>query len=60
VSGRGFIALEPPQTCELCGAVEECRPCGSRGEQICFSCAQRDPETTERQMRRYLLGEVEQ
>lgn len=57
MSGPGFIAEEPPQACELCGVVEECRPYGPNGEQICFSCGMKDPETTQKKMTEYILGE---
>jgi hypothetical protein len=57
MSGPGFIAVEEPGTCELCGKVAELRPYGPRGERICFECGMKDPETTKRQFRRYVLGE---
>ena len=46
--GPGFIHVEPEEDrpCELCGSVEECRPYGPNGEQICYTCGQKDPETT--------------
>lgn len=46
---------EPPRTCEFCGAFAECRPYGPNGEQICFKCGQKDPETTERKMAEYIF-----
>lgn len=60
MSGRGVIAQEPDQMCELCGTVDECRPYGPKGEQICFKCATATPEMkaiVERQMAKYLFGE---
>lgn len=57
MSGPGFIAPEPMQRCELCGVIEECRPYGPNGEQICFECGMKDEETTTRKMREYILGE---
>ena len=54
MSGKGFIAPELDQACEMCGVIEECRPYGPNGEQICFSCGMKDVETTERKMREYL------
>ena len=57
MSGRGFIATEPSQVCELCGAIDECRPYGPNGEQICFDCGMKDPETTQRKMDAYLFGD---
>ncbi len=57
MSGRGFIAEETPQACEMCGIIAECRPYGPNDEEICFECAMKDPETTERKMAAYLFGE---
>lgn len=57
MSGRGFIAEEPAQVCELCGAIEECRPYGPKGEQICFDCGMKDEETTRKKMDEYIFGE---
>lgn len=60
MSGPGFIAPEPPQACEMCGAIDECRPYGPNGEQICFKCATSSPEMeaiVERQMAKYIFGE---
>jgi hypothetical protein len=57
MSGRGYIAEEPPQACQMCGVIAECRPYGPKDEEICFECAQKDPETTERKMAIYLFGE---
>lgn len=54
MSGKGFISQEPDQVCELCGVIDECRPYGPNGEQICFSCGQKDIEATEQKMREYL------
>ena len=56
MSGRGIIMEEPVQLCELCGVIDECRPYGPNHEQICFDCAQKDPETTEKRMAEYLFG----
>ncbi len=57
MSGRGFIAPEPDQMCELCGKIDECRPYGPNDEQICFDCAMKDKQTTERKMATYIFGE---
>jgi len=56
MSGKGFIAAEPAQICEFCGAVEECRPYGPNGEQICFDCGMKDEETTRKKMDEYIFG----
>jgi hypothetical protein len=57
MSGRGFIQEEAPQACQMCGIIAECRPYGPKDEEICFECAMKDPETTERKMAIYLFGE---
>lgn len=57
MTSRGIIIEEPPQVCELCGVVEECRPYGPKDEQICFECAMKDKETTERKMELYIFGD---
>lgn len=57
MSGRGVIAPEPEQICELCGVVDECRPYGPNGEQICFDCGMKDEETTRKRMDNYIFGD---
>jgi hypothetical protein len=57
MSGRGFIAAELDQVCEACGKIDECRPYGPNGEQICFECAMKDEETTRKKMAEYIFGE---
>lgn len=59
MSGRGIIMEEPPQVCELCGVIEECRPYGPNGEQVCFNCAMKDEEAAKRKMNEYLFGIVD-
>lgn len=56
MSGPGFIAYEGNSVCELCGTVDECRPYGPNGEQICFSCGMKDEETTRKKMQEYIFG----
>ena len=51
------ICAEEASICELCGAKEETRPYGPRGERICYDCGMKDPQGTERQMARVLFGE---
>jgi hypothetical protein len=58
MSGRGFIAPELDQVCELCGIIAECRPYGPNDEQICFDCAMKDEATTERKMAAYIFGQT--
>lgn len=57
MSGLGFIANEPNQVCELCGAIDECRPYGPNDEQICFDCGMKDSETTRNKMETYIFGD---
>lgn len=38
-----ILEEEDEQRCELCGRMEECRPAGPKGEQVCFDCAEKDP-----------------
>lgn len=59
MSGRGIIAHESPQACELCGKIEECRPYGANDEQVCFECAMKDEDTTNKKMTQYIFGEDE-
>ena len=56
MSGRGFIAQEKPQRCELCGKVEETRPYGPNGERVCFECGMKDKEAAKRGLMRYVHG----
>lgn len=56
MSRKGVIEAEKPQQCDLCGAIAELRPYGPKGEKICYKCGQKDPQTTERMMGRYLFG----
>lgn len=43
-----FIEAERKQTCELCGAEDETRPYGPKGEQVCFECAMKDEPAAKR------------
>ena len=57
MSGRGIIAVEHDQACEMCGAIAECRPYGPNDEQVCFDCGMKDAAATERKMAVYIFGE---
>lgn len=37
-----LIQVQPRGRCELCGAVEETRPYGPNGEEVCFDCGMKD------------------
>jgi hypothetical protein len=49
-NGILIIEPEPEGNCELCGKKAELRPYGANGENICYECGEKDPETTERRM----------
>lgn len=55
--GTIWISEEPPGKCELCGAVEETRPYGPGGRQICHPCGLKDEERTEAWMGFMLFGD---
>lgn len=55
MSGKGFIKVEPKRKCEYCKLIRECRPYGPNGEQICITCAEKDIDTTEKMMGKYLF-----
>lgn len=60
MSGRGFIAQQMDEVCEMCGKIDECRPYGPNDENICFDCAHSTPESAaiaEKKMRSYIFGE---
>lgn len=57
MSGLGIIEQQPDEVCEMCGAVDECRPYGPNDENICFDCAMKDEETAERKMVKHIFGE---
>ena len=59
MSGRGFIAEELPQACEMCGTIDECRPYGPNDEEICFECAMKNEETTRKKMEAYIFGNTD-
>jgi len=59
MSGPGFIAPQADEMCEMCGKIDECRPYGPNDENICFDCAMKDEETTNKKMKAYIFGETE-
>ena len=59
MSSRGIISEQPPEVCEMCGVVAECRPYGPNDENICFDCAMKDEDTTKRKMESYIFGETD-
>jgi hypothetical protein len=46
-SGRAIMA-QPHGRCDLCGEVEETRPYGPNGENVCFDCGMKDEEAMKR------------
>jgi hypothetical protein len=61
MSSLGIIAEQPPEVCEMCGIVDECRPYGPNNENICFDCAMNKvgEETVNKKMAAYIFGEKE-
>ena len=59
MSGLGIIQEESPQACEMCGVIDECRPYGPNDEEICFDCAMKDEDTTQRKMQQYIFGDTD-
>ncbi len=43
-----LIQAQPPGRCEMCGAVEETRPYGPKGEDVCFTCGMKDEDAMKR------------
>ena len=44
-----------PQICELCGKLEELRPYGPKGENICFDCGMQDEKPTREKFRKIVF-----
>ena len=59
MSGLGIIQEESPQRCMLCGVIDETRPYGPNGKEICFDCGMKDEATTLSKFAKYVLGEKE-
>ena len=57
MSHRGVLEVTAPERCEFCHRIDELRPYGPNGENICFECAMRDEETTKRRFEQHVLGE---
>lgn len=57
MSKRGLICEEIENVCHFCKKVDELRPYGPSGENICFDCAMKDEETTARRFKQHVLGE---
>lgn len=48
IGNKLFITDTAAAKCELCGNVDELRPYGPRGENICFDCGMKNKPATER------------
>lgn len=57
MSGPGYISVEKPQQCDLCGKIAELRPYGPRGECVCFQCGMMNIEAARRGFAKYVLAE---
>jgi len=59
MSSLGVIQEQPPECCEMCGKIDECRPYGPNNENICFECATTkcDPAQVEKRMAQHIFGE---
>jgi len=53
----GIIESEAAQQCDDCGDIKELRPYGPGGSSVCFDCAMKDREGTERRFHKLLTGE---
>ncbi len=51
-----YLEPEPDSKCELCGKIEETRPYGPKGEQICFDCGMNNEEETRKMCNKRLFG----
>lgn len=49
-----IICAEEPAKCEFCGKIDELRPYGKNGENICYECGRKDVHTTERKMKQFM------
>lgn len=57
VNGVPIIEAEPDFICFLCGKIEETRPYGPNGEEICFDCGMKNKAQTDAVMGRVLFGD---
>ena len=49
IGKRSVLAseVEPAAICEMCGAKEELRPYGPKGENVCFDCGKKNEAAME-------------
>lgn len=45
-----IVLIEPEEDrrCEFCGKLDECRPAGPKGEQVCYDCGMKNPGAMKR------------
>jgi hypothetical protein len=55
--GSNVIMVRENKKCELCGKVDETRPYGPNGEEICYNCGMKNEKITIRMMNKILFGE---
>lgn len=48
VSGHLHVHTATPAKCELCGVIEELRPYGPGGKNVCFDCMMKDEKTAKK------------
>jgi ribosomal protein L37AE/L43A len=46
VGDKFYVSIEKPEKCEYCGKLDELRPYGKNGANICFKCGMKDAKTT--------------
>lgn len=51
-----LIEAEPDGQCALCGKIDETRPYGPKGEEVCFECGMKDPEAAARGCDQFVFG----
>ena len=56
MSGPGLIEPERDGQCEMCGKIDETRPYGPNGEEVCFDCGMKDEAAAARGFERFVLG----
>ena len=52
------LKKENPQQCDMCGQIDELRPYGPKGEDVCFDCAKKNPKAMARQFKKRLSGQA--
>lgn len=53
------IEAESDTKCELCGKIDETRPYGPNGEEICYECGMKDAAQTVKRMGIVLFGDID-